>query len=216
MEWASRMRSVWLAPVIATALLGVASGQNSATPAVAPASAGATANALLASVQGLETTLAAIPARSIHARSQRRREYRADVTAIERNVSQAVPGLVAAVVRSPRDVGKAFRLYRDVDAVYQVALRAGALVTTHGGQGEGAVLNADLVRVGHELDRLANFIQVTGSAQSAALAHRASQPARPRHLDISNANGPAARAKRRAAKRQKATHGPSHGGPGGR
>lgn len=219
MKWASRVHSFWLAPVIAAALLGVARGQKPTPSPAAPANASASANALLASVQGLETTLSAIPARSIHGGSQHRREYRADVAAINRNVAQALPGLVAAVVRSPQDVGKAFRLYRDANAVYQVALRAGAVVATHGGQGEGAVLNADLTRVGRELDRLANFIQVTGSAQSAALAHGgAATRSRPRHLDISNANGPEPRAKPRAAKRHKATHshGDGHGGPGGR
>lgn len=162
-------------------------------PAPAPASAAPAAYALLASIQGLETSLAAIPPQSVHVDRRQRAQYQAEVAAIERNVSQALPGLAQAVERSPQDVGLAFRFYRDAEAIYQVALRAGDVVERHGGRGEGAVLAANLTRVGQQLDGLAQFIQVRGSALSAAAARAAAVPPPPRELAIPNANAPARR-----------------------
>ncbi|MGH9474388.1 MAG: hypothetical protein ACRD1M_16790 [Terriglobales bacterium] len=172
------------------ALPAMAAGQNGPAAARAPRSAAPSASALLASIQGLETSLAAIPARTLRVDQSRRRRFQAEVTAIERNVSAALPGLTEQVEHSPYDVGLAFRLFRDADAVYQVALRAGDLVQEHGGAGEGAVLAANLARVGQQLDALANFIQVRGSALSAAAARAAKVPPRPQELNIPNANGP--------------------------
>lgn len=172
------------------ALPAMAAGQNGPAAARAPRSAAPSAYALLASIQGLETSLAAIPARTLRVDQSRRRRFQAEVTAIERNVSAALPGLTEQVEHSPYDVGLAFRLFRDADAVYQVALRAGDLVQEHGGAGEGAVLAANLARVGQQLDALANFIQVRGSALSAAAARAAKVPPRPQELNIPNANGP--------------------------
>lgn len=186
-----------LAPVLARA-------QASAPPAPPPpASAAPAAYALVASIQGLETSLAAIPAQSIHhVDRQQRAQYQAEVAAIERNVSEALPGLAQAVEHSPEDVGLAFRFYRDAEAIYQVALRAGDVVQRHGGRGEGAVLAANLARVGQQLDVLAQFIQVRGSALSAAAARAAAVPPRPRELNIPNANAP----ERRDSHRRRTRH----------
>lgn len=167
-----------------------AGGQSGAAAAPLPRSAAPSAFALLASIQGLETSLAAIPAHTLRVDRHRRRRFQAEVAAIERNVSAALPGLAEEVEHSPYDLGLAFRFYRDAEAVYQVALRAGDLVQEHGGTGEGAVLAASLARVGQQLDVLANFIQVRGSALSAAAAQAAKVPPRPRELNIPNANGP--------------------------
>lgn len=183
---------------------GQAGASQAAPPAASPApvSAAPSAYALLASIQGLETSLAAIPSRTIHASRHQRAQFEAQVAAIERNVSEALPGLAQAVEHKPEDVGLAFRFYRDADAIYQVALRAGDLVQRYGGQGEGAVLAANLSRVGQQLDQLAEFIQVRGSALSAAAAHAAAIPPRPRELNIPDANGQERRSNRRRHERR--------------
>ncbi|MGH9536055.1 MAG: hypothetical protein ACRD2E_14490 [Terriglobales bacterium] len=215
MKWPSLAQPACrAAALLAFAGFGIAAGsQNPPSPAAtapataAPATAAPAAKALLASIQGLETTLDAIPARTLRVNSQGRREYRAEVAAIERNVSAALPGLTLAVTASPLDVGKAFRLYRDADAVDQVAMHAAATVDRYGGREASDVLNANLAGVGHQLDALGNFIEVTGSAQSAALARAAAPPPAPRHLDISNANG---RTPRRDQARRRTTKRPKH------
>lgn len=109
---------------------------------------------------------------------------------ISRNLSEAVPGLLAKFQAAPEDMGGAFRLYRDLDAVLGVAQR---------GADAGATdWSASAQELRDSLNALGDWIEHQGTANYTALhqtrppapttaAPKASEP--PAILIINDANG---------------------------
>ena len=52
--------------------------------------------------------------------SDSKRQAQANADSIQRNLTSALPGLIDAVRSSPQDVGAEFKLYRNLDALYDV------------------------------------------------------------------------------------------------
>lgn len=168
-----------------------------AAPAAAPDSP-ALARSLFSALQSLQGALAQVTPEQWRAKDSARVQFRTDRASIERNVVEALPGLALKLENAPEDLGAAFRLYRDGEAVYAVALRAADLASRYGDKARADAIAAALQQTDASLDALADFIQVTGSEQAAELARfRTAHPdappasAPPKTLVINDANGPA-------------------------
>lgn len=185
-------RPVLTATALAVLSLALAAGQQ---PAPTPMPAGPLARSLFASLGNLQTSLAAVNPERWRAKPAVRDQFQTDRAAINRNLVEALPSLALKVEGAPQDLGQAFRLYRDVDAVYSVALRVADLTARYADANQSQAVSAALEQVHRNLDALADFIQVTGSAQSAELLqlraqHDAPPPAPPKAVVIDNANTP--------------------------
>lgn len=87
---------------------------------------------------------------------------------IARNLTEAVPGLMAKFKASPTDMGAAFRLYRDLDAVLGVAQRG-----ADAGAGDWSSSAQELR---DSLNQLGDWIEAQGTANYAALQQRPAAP----------------------------------------
>lgn len=168
---------------------------------------------LMSALSAMGTELAALAQQRWRAPSQERADFLTDEAAIARNLQLAAPGLAAAAQHSPTDLGAAFRLYRDAEAVYSVALRAGDFVAHRGDEEQRDALRAPLARVHAALEAFGDSIAARGEAQNqeltrlrARVATLAAADAHPRVLVINAANGSAAEteARRRERERERA------------
>jgi hypothetical protein len=128
------MRSVIVLPgVLALALL--AQGQSPTSGSVAaPAPAGAAQQAGSVSMTPMLTELDRLQSAATDANTQisklRIEKWKADsaskqqaqsnAQSIQRNLSSALPGMISAVRSAPQDLGAEFKLYRNLNALYDV------------------------------------------------------------------------------------------------
>lgn len=180
-------------------------------PAARPG-APALARALSAALAHLQADMAAVRSDRWRAKSELREQFNTDYASIRRNLTEAVPGLVDKVEQAPQDLGAAFRLYRDVEAVYAVAQRSSDLVTKYGSAEQAGAVDSGLQQVHWSLESLADFIQTTGSTQSEELQRlrvrgpedAAATPApAPKTLIINNANAATPAHHSRTARKKK-------------
>lgn len=95
------------------------------------------------------------------ATSDARSAAQADADSVQRNLSSALPGLIAAVRSSPDDVNASFKLYRDLNALYDVlgTLTEATRVYGHKGDYEALVQQLQVIgstrrKLGEALERL--------------------------------------------------------------
>lgn len=122
---------------------------------------------------------------------RQRREMTQAVPALERNLAQAAPALLREYEKQPDNVAAAFRLYRDLQAVAQVADRVAGLAEHNSSQASARrLLQADrdlragLSGLGDMIERLA----LRQQAEITRLQTLAARPRPPRRLVIQNAN----------------------------
>ncbi len=117
--------------------------------------------------------------------SNTKRQAQADAESVQRNLTAALPGMVSAVRSAPDNVAAAFKLYRNLDALYDVSSSLAESAGAFGPKDEYQALakdsaNLDRVRrkLADQVESLANFkddlvgqlmIQVR-NAQAAAAA----------------------------------------------
>ena len=205
-----------LVPVAAAALM--ISGWAQTAPAApsqparsAAASASVPGEALAArlgeSLQHLQTAMAAVDTAHLHLRDEGKQVISDSQASVARNLGTAMPGLLSAFSQTPEDLGAAFRLYRDAEAVLGVAQHSSEAIPAQDADAGGAALAAGTDEVRTSLNQLADWIETRGQSQYAALqqakttaaAQPAAPPPPPAKLVIQDANGAAA-AKKKAAK----------------
>ena len=151
-------------------------------------------------VRQLRDAVAASDLEAWHVGRKERRILAEARRSLALNLDDAVPNLLAVWKRQPENLGAAFRLYRDLSAVEQVAASTAESAQRDGGGEDATALGASTQALKQELHRLADFIQATGTLQYAQLHAAATTPApsaRPTRLVIQNANGRRARRRRR-------------------
>jgi hypothetical protein len=149
--------------------------------------------AVQAAVTNLQTAVAALDPTTLHGNSEQKQALAAGQASLQRNLQNAVPGLLSAWQAAPQDASVGFRLYRDLEAVLTVAQResdAGATALAPG---------ADQLRTA--MDQLGDWVETQSAAQFSELARARQQlaapaakpePVRPAPpLVISDANGTA-------------------------
>ncbi len=128
----------------------------------------------------------------------------ASQASLTRNLAAAVPGLMAGFRAAPEDLGAAFRLYRDLEAVLAVAQRTADALPADRAEADPLRVSNGELQAG--LSQLGDWIEARGSAdyaraRAAAVAPRpAAAPPPPKTLIINDANAPA-QPKPRAPKR---------------
>ncbi len=214
--------------ILAGLCLALAGAGQSAPAAAAPAAAAPpdyAYAALTTSLQRLQRSLQANPPQHLHASHRARQIYQDAQAAIERNLQEAVPGLLQAAERQPRDLAAAFRLYRDLESVAQVARQVASTSRQHGRKPQAALLESDTQRLETRLGQLADYIQATAVLQQRTLlemqqareAAAAAARRRPRRIIINNANHPPRRTVRhrrpirRHIQRRRPIHHPKSG-----
>jgi hypothetical protein len=162
------VRRRWLLPLLAALALAMVTVAQSAAPPVA-LSAQQIAGETDVALRQLQTSLAAVPAGQGHGKKSDRNEFEQDNVSIQRNLQQAVPGLLSDVRSAPENLSNVFRLYRDVEAVYQVALRALEAASHFSSRQEVDNLSAAVENLRNQENQMADYIQRGAAAQLAEL-----------------------------------------------
>lgn len=111
---------------------------------------------------------------------------------LQRNLQTAVPALMEEWRRAPQNLSPAFRLYRDLDALYQVSLRLSAAAGQYADGAQGQAMQASVDGLHERLQQLGDYIQSTAGLQYRQIQQVRSAPApvaAPRTLIIDDANG---------------------------
>ncbi len=200
-------------PIFSALAAAQAANPAAAAPA-ANAGAGFAYGSLADSLQQLQQAIEINPANRLHTDQRDRTRYQAAQSAIQRNLQQAVPGLLQAAQSQPQNLAAAFRLYRDLEAVEQVARQVAATGLQHGHKPDSTVLYQSARQLEAQISRLADYIQATATRQQLWLQQQARQAqaraaaARraPRRLIINNANVEHRHVDRRRPKRRRRAH----------
>lgn len=173
-----------LAPMLAALLLPLgASAQAGAPSAVPPGpnNAGAISvasmnqiNNLLADLQRTsEATAADISNLRIDrwkADSGSKRQVQDNSTSILRNLQNALPGIISEVRAAPEDLAPTFKLYRNLDALYDVLGTQTELAGAFGSKSEYQSMSNDLANIERIRRTLADRVQNLAASRDAELA----------------------------------------------
>jgi len=182
----TRPKTRWWVGVLATAALATAAafGQQAATsPAAAPPPvAYASVSELNGILDQLKQTAAAMQADLGSTRIERwktdasnKRQTQANVDSIQRNLKEALPEITAQLSASPENMAASFKLYRNLDALYDVF---GAVVESAGAFGskdEFQGLSNDMSGLETARRAMAERIQKLAGAKEEELARLRTQ-----------------------------------------
>ncbi|MGH9465751.1 MAG: hypothetical protein ACRD1Y_00185 [Terriglobales bacterium] len=176
---------------LATVLASGAGAQMRANPG----SGAEIAAAMTQAVASLQSSVGALDLTDARLGRQEKQAVTDGKASLLQNLSQAMPRLLAAFADAPGNLGAAFRLYRDSEAVLAVAQRSASLLAAGKGATGGAALGTSTARLEDSLNELGNWIETQGSAdfttRSAVTASAASGPEKPpppQTLVINDAN----------------------------
>lgn len=170
----------------------------------APNGAGVAAD-LQQALTPLGAAVQALDPDSLHLNGAEKQALAESKGSLQRNLSEAVPGLLAEFRKAPENMGAAFRLYRDLDAVLSVAQHSiEAIPPARDGSDPGAALASATNGLRTSLNHLGDWIEARGAANYASLEHFRTQaaaapkapPPPPKTLIINDANAPPAKAKK--------------------
>ena len=186
--------------VMAWIVLLAAAGLWAQAPTPSVGEGAALADQMQTALASLRTAVDGLDPGELHLNQDQKQAMRDSQASLDRNLTQAAPGLLAAYRAAPDDVGAAFRLYRDLDAVLGVAQRSAEAMSVRDADNGQAALQASADQLRARLDQLGDWIETQGSANYASVqglrvraAAAAAKPvaAAPKTLVIHDANGPA-------------------------
>jgi len=184
------MRSLYFS-VLAIALVGSAAAQV-ATPAGGKTSSAAHADGstvlgpspgsvspLLAQIQSAgRTTTADVSLLSIRrwkVASDTRNDAATKAEAIQRNLTTALPTIVAEVQNSPNDFAANFKLYRNLDVLYDVLASLAESVGAFGSKSEFETMAGDLDRIDKVRRALGERLDALSASKDAEIARLQTQ-----------------------------------------
>jgi hypothetical protein len=144
-----------------------------------------------ASVQGLQTSVQGLTPETWKASKAEKQDLTAAQASLQRNLSEAVPGLLQTWNRAPQNLAEAFRLYRDLDVVYQVTSRLEASAGQSAPPDQARAISASTGQLRQSLQQLGDYIQATAALQYTQMqqARVAARPApAPKSIIINDAN----------------------------
>ncbi len=155
-------------------------GRQPAPAAANAATAGAVdLNQLLA---GIQTTATAINGSIGHLRiekwktdSQSKGQYQSNAESIQRNLSEALPGMMDGVRTAPDNLSASFKLYRNLDALYDVFASLTEATGAFGPKDDYQPLAEELQQVNRLRHVLADRIDQLAAARDADLARLRAQ-----------------------------------------
>ena len=154
------------------------------------------ADGLQSALQSLQSAVAQFDPSQLHTNGAEKQALAASQGSLSRNLTEAVPGLVAQFRAEPANLGAAFRLYRDLEAVLAVTQRTADTAPARDQSADAIqALHSSAASLRIHLDQLGNWIEARANADYARLQRQrasANRPAPPppRTLIINNANAP--------------------------
>ena len=109
--------------------------------------------------------------------SDSKKQSQLGAESIHRNLVNAVPDLIQGVQAAPGSMLANFRLYRDVNAVYETFYGLVESAGAFGPQADYQALGADLTQLDHARQQLAQRLDLLAGANDAELARLRSHPA---------------------------------------
>ena len=195
-------------------LLPAAVAQQAATPP-APPVAYASVNELNNILAQVKQTAAAIEADLDRARIEKwktdgatKRQTQANVDSIQRNLQSALPGILTQVNNSPEDMAASFKLYRNLDALYDVFGSVVESAGAFGSKDEFQSLSNDMNGLESERRALGERMQKLAGAKEDELGRlraevkklSAAPPPPPKKIIVDDTEPPKKPAKKKAAK----------------
>ncbi|MGH9474877.1 MAG: hypothetical protein ACRD1C_00945 [Terriglobales bacterium] len=123
---------------------------------------------LVQSLQSLQTAMAGLDPDQLHVASREKAAITDGQGSVARNLAQAMPGLLSAFRSAPENLGSAFRLYQDAEAVVAVAQRSAGVLPARDDDAGGAALRSSAASVRASLDALGSWIETRGGADYTA------------------------------------------------
>ena len=187
---------IWAAAALvlpATAQLGARTGTNNASnPAPAsstvPVAAPDTLSSLLTQVQSAARTTTAdvslLNIRKWKVSNEIKNDAQTKAEAIQRNLTVALPSITAQVQNSPNDFAANFKLYRNLDVLYDVMSSLAESAGAFGSKSEFDPLATDLNRIDQARRSLGDRLELLASAKDAEIARLQSQVNTPRAATV--------------------------------
>lgn len=107
--------------------------------------------------------------------SNSKRQAQENSTSILRNLQNALPGIISEVRAAPEDLGPTFKLYRNLDALYDVLGTQTELAGAFGSKNEYQALSNDLATIESTRRALADRLQTLATSRDAELTRLRSQ-----------------------------------------
>src|SRR5580700_6695441 len=140
--------------------------------------------------------------------SNTKRSTSADVDSLQRNLQNALPEIIAQLRASPENVGATFKLYRNLDALYDVLGPVVESAGAFGSKDEFQSVENDLSSLERSRRALAERMDTLTNAKEGELAHLRSQvrdlqaaavpPTPPKKTVVDDAEPPKKTAKKKA------------------
>ena len=151
--------------------------------------------------------------------SDARSAAQANVDSVQRNLTSALPGLINAVRSAPEDVNAEFKLYRNLNALYDVFGTVTEATRVFGQKGDYDTLSQQLQgigsvrrKLGEALEQLTattqnelNQMRVQIKAQQEQLVAAEAAAAKPKEIVVAQTEPPAKAKKKRTTPKKPAT-----------
>ena len=215
---------VVLAPAAANAQ--APTGEPAAPPPVAYASV-SELNNILAQVrqtsQNIQEDLGKTRIERWKTDSSIKRQTQANVDSIQRNLQSALPEIMTQLSNAPEDLGASFKLYRNLDALYDVFNSVVESAGAFGSKDEFQSLSNDMSGLESARRALGERMQKLATAKESELARlraqiktlQAAPPAPPKKIIVDDTEPPKKPAKKKAPKSSATPTGPATSPPQG-
>lgn len=107
--------------------------------------------------------------------SSDKQQAQANADSVQRNLTAALPGMTAAVRTAPQDIGANFKLYRNLNALYDVMKTVTEASAAFGPKQDYAVLAQYADQIDGYRRNLADYMEALTSSQNAELLQYRSQ-----------------------------------------
>jgi len=196
--------------VLSSALASAA--QSSATPTITPQNAapanlsGADPSAILSRVeqesQAITQDLGRLRIDKWKADSASKQQAESNALSIQRNLTAALPGMIQQVRSNPQNLAANFKLYRNVNALYEVLAGLTESAGAFGGKNEYAALRPHLSAIDDIRRNYAELLEnmavqhdaQLAAARAAAAAQAATPPPAPQKIIVDDTPAPAKKA----------------------
>jgi len=211
---------------LAVGTLWAQAGDTAAAPSPVPYASASEVNTILGQLrqtsQDIQTDLAKLKIEKWKTDPSSKQQTMANVESIRRNLQSALPEIMDQLSNSPEDMAASFRLYRNLDALYDVFGSVVEMTGAFGSKDEFQGLSIDMKGLENTRRSLGERMQNLATAKEGELARlrgqikamQAAPPAPPKKIIIDDTEPPAKPAKKKPSKPTTAPAGSTAKPPG--
>jgi len=207
-----------LAPLLTISVVAqTSSAQDSPVPPPVPYSSVSQLNLLLSQLQqasqGIQSDLGKMRVDKWKTDGSNKRQVQADVDSVERNLQIALPEIITQLQSSPENLEETFRLYRNLDALYDVFGSVVESAGAFGSKDDFQTLQNDLSMLERSRRAFADRMDTLAISKEAELARlrsevraaQAAAPAQPKKIIVDDTETPKKPASKKKAPAKKPT-----------